>query len=848
MFKRIALARSVAFLGLSGLLVAFSGTPAFAASQYEDEPQALPRAAPAASRNEDGPQAVPMARPAEAAANLVDRNRNGLSDGLEARLDALRAGDLVDVVVTFSGAGNANSAAQTVGAFDVIQEFTIIDGFAASMTAGQARALAGTPGVFRVEEVFDLSANLETARRDFGVDAVQAGWKDPFDPSVTPLVNDGNGIGICIIDSGARATHIAFHDGTNLRIKAFYNALTDGPSEDGSAAFDDYGHGTIVAGIAAGDHLGGGHPGDWDIDLRGVAPGADLYIAKALGSTGTGSNIDVIEAIEWCQTQPIHVMNLSLGTTSSSDGLDSVSQAVNNAVVEGTVVVISAGNSGPNPYTIGSPAAAERAVTVGAVADWRDGRFSNSPKGGIFPPAFTSRGPTADERIKPDIMAPGFAMGSPGNGDDTHYVSASGTSMAAPFVAGAVALMLGADDTLMTHEVREILYNTAQDRGPVDASGNHVKDNDYGYGLIDVQAAVGTALGEFPVPLTAFPTYSIDTGAIVNSGDFSVVIESNNFDDEFSPSPANLPLSVTLLIDGSVECVVSLGRRCFGYEWRPDLDAELIAPDSSQADLSTCMLDSDTDCGTADSGRQETLIEKDAAAGTTFYTLEVYLGTNDRTEGQFRYEVSTGPLVAGTTVSDPVTIAPDSPTSGDTTAPSPDPMTWASEPTAMGSSSIAMTATTASDPSGPVEYYFDCVTGGSCLDSGWQTDTSYTASGLAANTAYTFQVKARDGALNETSWSTQRSATTEAAGDITLTANGRKVRGLQKADLSWSGATSSNVDIYRGSALIDTVANTGSYTDNIDQRGGESYTYQICEENTGPQDPTTCSNEAIVTF
>ena len=289
-----------AFLGLLGLSVAFSGTSAFAASQYEDGLQAVPIAAPAASQSENGPQAVPMAAPAKAAANLVDRNRNGLSDGLESRLGALRGGDLVDVVVTFSGAGNANSAALAVGAFDVIQEFTIIDGFAASMTAGQARALAGTPGVFRVEEVFDLSANLDTARRDFGVDAVQAGWIDSFDPSVSSLVNDGNGIGICIVDSGARATHIAFHDGTNLRIKAFYNALTNGPSEDGSAAFDDYIHGTIVAGIAAGDHLGGGHSGNWDIPLRGVAPGADLYIAKALGSTGSGSSIDVIEAIEWC--------------------------------------------------------------------------------------------------------------------------------------------------------------------------------------------------------------------------------------------------------------------------------------------------------------------------------------------------------------------------------------------------------------------------------------------------------------------------------------------------------------------------------------------------------------------
>ena len=66
---------------------------------------------------------------------------------------------------------------------------------------------------------------------------------------------------------------------------------------------------------------------------------------------------------------------------------------------------------------------------------------------------------------------------------------------------------------------------------------------------------------------------------------------------------------------------------------------------------------------------------------------------------------------------------------------------------------------------------------------------------------------------------------------FTLAATGYKVRGLQKADLEWSGATSANVDVYRDGALIATTANDGFYTDNIDQRGG-SYTYQVCEAGT----------------
>ncbi|MEW6073567.1 MAG: S8 family peptidase [Planctomycetota bacterium] len=96
----------------------------------------------------------------------------------------------------------------------------------------------------------------------------------------------------------------------------------------------------------------------------------------------------------------------------------------------------------------------------------------------------------------------------------------------------------------------------------------------------------------------------------------------------------------------------------------------------------------------------------------------------------------------------------------DTTPPAPDPMTWASLPYATGSTSISMTATTASDPSG-VQYYFDCLTAGG-HDSGWQSSTTYVDTGLSPSTTYTYQVKARDQSanLNETGWSSAESATT----------------------------------------------------------------------------------------
>jgi len=84
---------------------------------------------------------------------------------------------------------------------------------------------------------------------------------------------------------------------------------------------------------------------------------------------------------------------------------------------------------------------------------------------------------------------------------------------------------------------------------------------------------------------------------------------------------------------------------------------------------------------------------------------------------------------------------------------------------------------------------------------------------------------------------------TEPTTGYELTATGYKVKGLQKADLAWSGTTAEKIDIYRDGALINTVDNTGAYTDHIDKKGGGTYTYKVCDAGI-----TTCSNEAMVTF
>jgi len=98
-----------------------------------------------------------------------------------------------------------------------------------------------------------------------------------------------------------------------------------------------------------------------------------------------------------------------------------------------------------------------------------------------------------------------------------------------------------------------------------------------------------------------------------------------------------------------------------------------------------------------------------------------------------------------------------------------------------------------------------------------------------------------DGATGSTSKSVAVSS--GGSGGFTLSARGYKVQGRQRVDLTWSGAASTNVDIFRDNSKIATVSNTGSYMDNINRVGGGSYTYQLCEAGT-----SVCSNTATVTF
>jgi subtilisin family serine protease len=291
----------------------------------------------------------------------------------------------------------------------------------------------------------------------------------------------GSGVKIAIVDTGIDLAYPDFKD----RIRATRDFTGKGSVADG------HGHGTHVAGIAAGSGAAGGGR------YVGVAPEALLYVAKVLDDNGGGMMSDVMAGIEWAVDEGAQVINLSLGAPGPGNGDDALSTLCDAAVEEGAIVCAAAGNSGPGASTVGPPGVARLVITIGAT-NKSDGIAS-----------FSSRGPTADGRGKPDVVFPGVgivasraagtSMGTPVS---DHYTSANGTSMATPHATGAVALLLEAYPHLTPAEVKDVLIRSAKDLG--------MDGNSQGSGRVQVYNAYASLKPveppEPPEPPTEPPT------------------------------------------------------------------------------------------------------------------------------------------------------------------------------------------------------------------------------------------------------------------------------------------------------------------------------------------------------
>lgn len=246
---------------------------------------------------------------------------------------------------------------------------------------------------------------------------------------------DGTGVTVAVLDSGVDLTHPDLVD-----------VVVDSQSfVPGEQVTDVNGHGTHVASTVAGSGAAS------DGTQVGVAPGADLVVGKVLGDDGFGQESWIIDGMEWAAEQA-DVVNMSLGTSDASDGTDPMAVALQTISEEtGTLFVVAAGNTGT--VSIGSPGAAEAALTVGAV-DGMDYRTW-----------FTSMGPRlGDGLIKPDLSAPGadvLAARSQASFGEGWYTSMDGTSMASPHVAGAAALLLQDNPDLTREELKNRLMSSS---------------------------------------------------------------------------------------------------------------------------------------------------------------------------------------------------------------------------------------------------------------------------------------------------------------------------------------------------------------------------------------------------
>ncbi|MEE6262788.1 S8 family serine peptidase [Plantactinospora sonchi] len=272
----------------------------------------------------------------------------------------------------------------------------------------------------------------------------------------------GAGVTVAVLDSGVDVDHPDFAG----RLGALRDFTGKGSVED------DHGHGTHVASIIAGS--GAADHGR----NKGVAPDATLAIGKVLDNTGSGTFDDILAGMQWAAESGAKVVNMSLGS-GPTDGADPMSLAVNDLTrAYGTLFVISSGNFGGDRM-VSAPGTADEALTVGSVS-----------RSDVLSP-FSSRGPRlGDGALKPELTAPGeeIVAARPAGVDPIGapvgdaYQRISGTSMAAPHVAGAAALLAQQHPDWPASRLKATLTSTA-----VEVAGAHPYA--VGTGRVDVARA-----------------------------------------------------------------------------------------------------------------------------------------------------------------------------------------------------------------------------------------------------------------------------------------------------------------------------------------------------------------------
>ncbi|KAG6594264.1 subtilisin serine protease [Phytophthora cinnamomi] len=346
-------------------------------------------------------------------------------------------------------------------------------------TPDLVKQLEKIPGVLSVEHEMIFPAStpvLSTQSMSSSTSAAQWGVSKINAPDVWATGNTGQGVIIGSIDTGVRGTHEALT--SNYRqTYGWYD-----PETKGNTPYDSTGHGTHVMGIMAGQFG------------FGVAPGATWIACKGCRAQGCyGSDLLACFQFMLCPTTPSgaskdcskapNIVNNSWG---GGQGLTMFDGVINAWRAAGIIPVVAAGNTGPNCGTIASPGDSASVITVGAT-DINDVLAS-----------FSSKGPTVRGLRKPDVAAPGALILSSCWTDDSSYCFKSGSSMASPHVAGAIALYLSANPGTTYEKIKGLLQSSSVTTTLTTPTGytcgntqdRNFPNNQYGYGRIDIFSAL----------------------------------------------------------------------------------------------------------------------------------------------------------------------------------------------------------------------------------------------------------------------------------------------------------------------------------------------------------------------
>jgi len=394
--------------------------------------------------------------------------------------------------------------------------------------------LANLPNVVMIELQPHIYPHLDTSVR-----AIKARNSPIYSPNTAwELGYTGKNITVAVLDTGVDDEH------EFLRGKFVAGFDCSGSVSHVTNPDDRDGHGTHVASIIMGT---GGTTGKY----VGVAPDAKLVDVKILSERGVNLGDQLIRGIDWVidnkEKYNISIINLSVGSDiEDSDGTSAISQAANQAVENGIVVVAAAGNEGPNSQTLMAPSVADDVICVTALDD----RNTINRNDDVIA-EYSSRGPRGDGAKKPDVCAPGkniVGAKAAETGQATNEIIAmSGTSMAAPHVAGLAALILEANPELSPLQVKEIILETAEDKGP------EGWDPNYGWGEIDAYKAVLAALKLGQVnqpPIISATANRTEIHRVIES----FVLEASIADDR-TPSEN---LTVKMFINNSVGSVIEV--------------------------------------------------------------------------------------------------------------------------------------------------------------------------------------------------------------------------------------------------------------------------------------------------